>query len=359
MPGQAFSIESDVPLAPYTTIGLGGKARYFASCTTAESIREGLRHAVTRSLRVHVLGGGSNTVFADRGFDGLVLKIDLRGIIRDDHGQAVHVRVAAGEPWDSFVQQCTESGLGGIECLSGIPGLTGATPIQNVGAYGQEVAETILRVRALERSTLEDVVFARTECQFGYRMSRFKSMDADRYVILEVEFSLQKNAPPTIRYPELRHAVDSALDLASLPPGRDALSAVRTSVLALRRGKSMVIDPADPNTKSVGSFFMNPVVSVELYNDLQQRWRTLGGTGEVPGFVSGSQRKLSAAWLVEKAGFSRGFKKGSVGVSANHSLALVNYGGSAQELLALASEVQDAVARKFGIQLQREPVVVP
>jgi UDP-N-acetylmuramate dehydrogenase len=359
MSGQAFSIESDIPLAPFTTIGLGGKARYFASCTTAESIREGLRYANKRNLRAHVLGGGSNTVFGDRGFDGLVLKIDLRGIIRNDHGQAVHVRVAAGEPWDTFVQQCMESGLGGIECLSGIPGLTGATPIQNVGAYGQEVAETILTVRALERSTLKEVVFARAECQFGYRMSRFKSMDADRYVILEVEFSLQKNAPPVIRYPELRQAIDSTVDLASLPPGTEALSAVRTSVLALRRGKSMVIDAADPNTKSVGSFFMNPVVSVELYNDLQRRWAASGGTGEVPAFVSGSQRKLPAAWLVEKAGFSKGFKKGDVGVSANHSLALVNYGGSTQELLALAAEIQDAVAGKFGIQLQREPVVVP
>jgi UDP-N-acetylmuramate dehydrogenase len=358
MTGQAFSIESDIPLAPYTTIGLGGKARYFASCTTAESIREGLRYANKRSLRVHVLGGGSNTVFGDRGFDGLVLKIDLRGVTRDDHGQAVHVRVAAGEPWDDFVRQCAQSGLGGIECLSGIPGLTGATPIQNVGAYGQEVAETILTVRALERSTLEEVVFARAECQFGYRMSRFKATDADRYIFLEVEFSLQKNAPPVIRYPELRQAIDSAVDLASLPLGTDALSAVRASVLALRRGKSMVIDPADPNTKSVGSFFMNPFISVELYNDVQRRWAASGGTGEVPNFVSGSHRKLPAAWLVEKAGFPRGLRKGGVGVSAKHSLALVNYGGSAQELLTLAAEIQDAVARKFGIQLQREPVVV-
>jgi UDP-N-acetylmuramate dehydrogenase len=287
MTGQAFSIESDIPLAPYTTIGLGGKARYFASCTTAESIREGLRYANKRSLRVHVLGGGSNTVFGDRGFDGLVLKIDLRGVTRDDHGQAVHVRVAAGEPWDDFVRQCAQSGLGGIECLSGIPGLTGATPIQNVGAYGQEVAETILTVRALERSTLEEVVFARAECQFGYRMSRFKATDADRYIFLEVEFSLQKNAPPVIRYPELRQAIDSAVDLASLPLGTDALSAVRASVLALRRGKSMVIDPADPNTKSVGSFFMNPFISVELYNDVQRRWAASGGTGEVPNFGKG------------------------------------------------------------------------
>jgi UDP-N-acetylmuramate dehydrogenase len=358
MNGEPSSIRTDVLLAPLTTIGLGGRARYFASCPTVDSIRDAIAFAQRRGLRLHILGGGSNTIFADEGFDGLVLKIDLRGISREDTGTLVRLRAAAGEPWDDLVRQCIADGLGGLECLSAIPGSAGATPIQNVGAYGQEVSDTISCVRALDRKDVTEVAFTPEECRFDYRMSRFKSTDAGRYVILEVEFTLRKNAAPSIRYPELQRAIDTSLDLKSLPRGAPALSAVRSVVFELRRRKSMLIDPADPNTKSVGSFFVNPVVSVAEFDAVRSRWAALGGKDPIPVFPSGEQRKIPAAWLVEHAGYGRGSQRGGVGISENHTLALVNRGATSREILAYAEEIRAAVAEKFDIVLQLEPVVV-
>lgn len=358
-PPTSSHVQPDVPLSPLTTIKLGGKARFFMSCWTVDQLQEALRIATHQRLRVHVLGGGSNVVFADEGFNGLVLRVGLKGVSLRDEGESVVVTAAAGEEWDPFVKQCIGKGLGGVECLSGIPGLVGATPIQNVGAYGQEVTDTIQSVQAIDRRTLAPVTFSNQECHFAYRQSRFKSGDNDKYIITEVTFRLRKNGRPEIRYPELAKLIASSTDLAILPLGEPVLRAVREAVLTLRRRKSMVLDPADPHSRSVGSFFTNPVLSKEQFSHVQLRWKQMGNHNAVPTFPSGENLKVPAAWLVENAGFTKGFRFGGVGVSQNHSLALVNYTGTSRELLELAARIQRAVYERFGTMLEREPVIVP
>ncbi len=358
-PITSFHIQHGVPLSPFTTIKLGGEARSFASCRTFDQVHEALRIATQQGLCVHVLGGGSNVVFADEGFNGLVVRIELKGISFREEGDSVFVAVAAGEEWDPFVEQCIVKNLAGVECLSGIPGLVGATPIQNVGAYGQEVGDTVESVKAIDRQTLASVAFTNQECRFGYRQSRFKSGDADRFIVTEVTFRLRKNGRPEIRYPELAKFIASSVDLATLGVGEPVLRAVRDAVLTLRRRKSMVVDPADPHSRSVGSFFTNPVLSKEQFANVQMRWKELGNEDTIPTFPTGNDLKIPAAWLVENAGFTKGFRLGGVGVSQNHSLALVNYTGTSRELLDLASRIQRGVRERFGITLEREPVVVP
>ena len=358
MSGATLQIRSEVPLAPHTTIGLGGPARFFAECATPDQIREALAFAREKKLALHVLGGGSNTIFADRGFDGLVLRVGLRGISVSDHRGARLLAAAAGEPWDDVVQESVRLGLAGLECLSGIPGFAGGTPIQNVGAYGQEVGETILTVQAIERETLATVEFTAGECRFGYRMSRFKREDAGRYIVIGVTFALAEEGRPVIRYEELRTALQEAAGSAGEPGGEPVLESVRNTVLSLRRRKSMVVDPADPNSRSVGSFFMNPVLSAAAYEDLAKRWAAGGGNGPVPAFAAGPTYKVPAAWLVERSGFPKGFRRGGVAVSDHHALALVNRGCTTAELLALAMAIEQAVHARFGVALQREPVVV-
>lgn len=354
-----FSIQQNIPLAPFTTIGLGGSARYFASCTTSGQVCEALDFARNHNLHTHVLGGGSNVVFSDDGFSGLVIRIDLRGISFAEKDDTVLITAAAGEEWDPFVQRCIGRNLAGTECLSGIPGLVGATPIQNVGAYGQEVGETIVSVQAIDRRTFAPVEFASSDCGFGYRQSRFKSKDAHTFIITGVTFRLRKYGRPEIRYPELQTFIGSSTDLQSLAAGEPVLSAVRNAVLTLRRSKSMVVDLNDPHSRSVGSFFMNPIISLSKFDDLQTRWRKSGGVNQIPTFSSGDRIKVPAAWLVEQSGFHKGYRRGGVGVSQHHSLALVNYGGTARELLELAARIQNEVNKRFGIILEREPVVVP
>jgi UDP-N-acetylmuramate dehydrogenase len=352
------TLRENVPLAPLTTLGLGGPARFYAECTTDDEIAGALTYARDRSLPVQLLGGGSNTVVADHGFDGLVLRIATRGISFSEEGRQTLVVASAGEEWDPFVLSCIEWGLGGIECLSGIPGSVGATPVQNVGAYGQEVSERIVRVEAIDRTTLQSVAFTGAECSFGYRTSRFKGVDAGRYVVTGVTFSLAPEARPTVRYRELQSAVEALVPLDALPRGTPGLLLVRDAVLALRRKKGMVLDEADPHSRSVGSFFTNPLLSPEEVAGLQERWRTLGGTGPIPTFGAGTQTKVPAAWLVEHSGFPKGTRRGEVGVSERHSLALVNYGGTTAALLALAEEIEAAVLSRFGVRLEREPVVL-
>ena len=358
MSTSPLAIRENVPLAPHTTIGLGGAARYYAHCSSDEEIAEALAHARARGLRVHLLGGGSNTIFSDRGFDGLVIRIATKGVTYSSRGAKTLVAAAAGEEWDPVVQSCVARGLGGVECLSGIPGLVGATPIQNVGAYGQEVADSILSVTAIDRESLQVVTLSEAECEFGYRASRFKGRERERFVVTGVTFSLPAQARPSILYPELRKAVDASADLASLPDGAPALAAVRESVLKLRRGKGMVVDAADPHSRSVGSFFMNPLLSPAETAALNARCERASGIGSPPTFGAGEKTKIPAAWLVEKAGFPKGTRRGGVGVSSLHALALVNYGGSSRDLLALAAEIESAVLARFGVRLQREPVVV-
>ena len=349
---ETFLLREDVPLSGYSTIGLGGAARYFALCRSQEEVVQALRFARSRALRVQVLGGGSNTLFADAGFNGIVVKIELRGVSYLEDGDWCLVSAAAGEDWDTFVRACIDRGLAGLECLSGIPGAVGASPIQNVGAYGQEVRDTIVRVDALDRGSLVAVAFDGRECGFGYRQSRFKGNDKDRFVVTGVTFRLQRNGPPSIRYPELRKQIESSVDLQSFGAGRPALQAVADAVRSLRRRKSMVIDPSDPQSKSLGSFFLNPVITTEAFERLKER------RGEVPSFPAEGGIKVPAAWLVEQAGFPRGYRLGGAAISANHALALVNLGTTTSELLGLARRIQEGVRQRFGISLDMEPVVV-
>ncbi|HMH83451.1 MAG TPA: UDP-N-acetylmuramate dehydrogenase [Gemmatimonadales bacterium] len=353
---EGVQLREDVPLAPYTTLGLGGKARYFVECGTEDEVRTALAYAGDRRLPVYVLGGGSNVVFLDAGFPGLVLRVTIGGIEFRD-GPSPEVCAGAGVDWDTAVQGVVERGWTGVECLSGIPGTVGGTPIQNVGAYGQEIAETVVSVVCLDRATLERRTFTAADCAFGYRDSRFKRGDRDRYVVLEVTLRLARNTPPRVRYPELRDAVARGAALDVLPPA-GGVRLVRAAVLTLRRGKSMVLDPADPNTRSAGSFFTNPVLPAAAFADLGARWTAMGRTAPIPAYPADGGMKVPAAWLVEQAGFPKGYRQGGVGISTRHALALVNLGGTSVELLALAEAVADGVYERFGIRLAYEPEVV-
>src|SRR5712691_10944151 len=349
---RGVQLREQVPLAPYTTFGLGGKARYFVECGSEDEVRAALAYAAERRLPAYVLGGGSNVVFLDSGFPGLILRLTIGGIeLRD--GPSPEVRAGAGVDWDGLVQAVVARGWTGVECLSGIPGTVGGTPIQNVGAYGQEIAETLVSVVCLDRTTLERRTFSAQDCAFGYRDSRFKRADRGRYVVLEVTLRLARNQKPRIRYPELQRAVAELGGLDAVPPG-EAVRLVREAVLALRRRKSMVLDPADPNTRSAGSFFTNPVLSSAAFADLAHQWK------DIPSFPADGGVKVPAAWLVEHAGFPKGYRRnrGGAGISTHHALALVNLGGSSADLLALAEEVRDGVEKQFGIRLAYEPEVV-
>jgi len=345
------------PLAQHTTLGLGGPARYFHECTTEAELREALTWARERRLRVQIMGGGSNLVVVDAGFPGLVLKLAIGGIALRETTQGVELTAAAGVEWDALVRQVVERGWTGIECLSGILGTVGATPIQNVGAYGQEIAETLVSVRCLERAGLTEVVFPRDQCEFAYRSSRFKSRDHDHYIVLDITLRLYRDRLPQLRYAELAQAVRHHGELERLAPA-DAVSVVRNTVLELRRRKSMVLDPTDPNGRSVGSFFMNPVLSADAFERLVHRWGAEGEGDGIPTFPADGRVKVPAAWLIEHAGFGRGYRRGGVGISTRHALALVNHGGTTAELLALAEAIERAVYERFGVRLEREPVVV-
>jgi len=340
-------LQRNVPLAPFTTLGIGGPAKLFIRAESVDEIREALSWTAAQNEPLFILGGGSNVLIADEGFDGVVLQIDLRGItVRDEDAEAVNVYVAAGERWDDFVAFAVRRGWAGIECLSGIPGLTGATPIQNVGAYGQDVSETIIRVEVIERDTGRVVTLTNWECGFGYRQSIFKSAAKDRYVVVGVTFRLRPGGAATIRYPELQAYLDErAVDLHDL-------RAVREAVIAIRKRKGMVLDPNDPDTRSDGSFFMNPVVTPSQFDALLLR----AGTKNAPHFPSGDQIKLSAAWLIEHSGFHKGFTHGNVGLSSKHTLAVINRGGgSAEEVLELVRMIQEEVREAFGVEIQPEP----
>jgi UDP-N-acetylmuramate dehydrogenase len=349
-------ILEDVPLAPFTTLELGGPARYFMEVADEASVVEALRWAAARGLPVLALGGGSNLVISDAGFPGLVIHVRLREISYQPTGAVTVVRAHAGEPWDALVADTVDRGLAGIECLSGIPGLVGATPIQNVGAYGQDVAETIRSVRVVDRQTFAVSELPAENCAFAYRDSAFKR-DPERWIVVAVTFALRGDGIPQVRYRELEQA------LIASPPSPPSLAQVRDTVLRLRREKSMVIDAADPNRRSVGSFFTNPILPSAQVARLAARLVAEGviaDADDMPRFPAGPDRvKLSAAWLIEHAGLGKGLRRGPVGISSRHALALVHHGGgTTAQLLALAAEVGDAVSARFGVTLAREPVAV-
>jgi UDP-N-acetylmuramate dehydrogenase len=347
------SLRENVPLGPMTTLGIGGPARYFADVETRDALIEGVRWAEAQGLPLFVIGGGSNIIVADSGFPGLVLRVSIRGIETRLEGDSAIVSAGAGEDWDPLVARCVAENWAGFECLSGIPGRVGATPIQNVGAYGQEISESLVSVEALDLTTRNCIDLSAIECEFGYRTSRFKTRDRDRFVITRVTCRLVAGGNPAIRYPELqRHLADRGIDNASLAD-------VREAVLSIRRRKAMVIDPADRDSRSVGSFFVNPTVTREDFEELKQRAARLDQS-ELPGFETRDGRmKLSAAWLIERAGIERGYVYGNVGTSTKHALAIVNRGGgTASEIVELKELIQSRVLDAFGIILTPEPVFV-
>ena len=351
-------------LADYTTVRLGGPARAFIRASTEEELIEAVRAADASGEPVLVLGGGSNLVVADEGFDGTVIQVATRGVrpgasTGPGLGPGMStVTVAAGEDWDAVVARTVAEGLAGLECLSGIPGLAGATPIQNVGAYGQEVSQTITQVRVYDRKTGEILEIPNEQCGFGYRTSRFRG--ADRFVVLSVTFGLavQVRSVP-VRYAELAAAL-------GVSPGDQVESIqARSAVIELRQRKGMVIDPADPDTRSVGSFFVNPVLDADTMASVEAAARARCGPGtRVPRFeVAGSGDglvKVPAAWLIERAGFGKGYSPGDgARISSKHTLALVNSGSaSTAGLMALAREIRDGVRDTFGVPLAPEPVLV-
>ncbi len=344
-----IDLRQEEPLAPMTTMELGGAAQWFAVADNDDTLVDALKWAGDRALQVTVLGGGSNVVVADEGVQGLVVQIATGGVeVRRDGDSAV-MTVAAGEEWDTTVAIAVEQDLAGLECLSGIPGTAGATPIQNVGAYGAEVGEVLESVRLLDRTTTGVRDVGVLELGLGYRTSRMRR-EPDRFIVLSVSFRLAAGGAPCVRYPELARLIDSR----SSDP---SLAQVREAVLELRRSKSMVIDPDDPNHRSAGSFFKNPILAQTAADELRRRIRRTGIAKSPPLFPTADGVKIPAGWLIEKAGFEKGLRRGNVGLSSHHSLALVNFGGgTASELLALAREIQDGVRRRFGVVLEPEPV---
>ena len=338
-----------VPLAPYTTFQIGGPARWFAEAVSEADIAAAFAFADARGLPLFVLGGGSNLLVADTGFSGLVLRVALRGILSTDQGDSLLLSAAAGEDWDGLVSYAVDADCGGFECLSGIPGTVGGTPVQNVGAYGQEVAQTIVSVRAFDRQAAQFVDLPAAACGFSYRRSIFNSTERGRYIVSRVEYSLRKHAAPNILYADLaRHF---ATRTAS-----PTLAEVREAVRSIRRQKGMLIVPGDPDCRSAGSFFKNPIVPLAAVDAVAQQLSL--DRKSVPAYpASAGEVKLSAAWLIEKAGFAKGYALGNAGISSRHTLALINRGGAtAAEIVALRDRVIATVESRFAVHLEPEPV---
>ena len=343
----AREVAGEVPLAGLTTLRLGGPARRLVTVTTESELVAPVAACDRDDEPVLVLGGGSNVVVADDGFEGTVVLVRTSGISVDPAGcgwTGAEVEVAAGEVWDDFVDLAVEREWSGIETLTGIPGLVGATPIQNVGAYGAEVGQVLTRVRTWDRQQRRQQTFAAADCGFGYRWSRFKA-DPQRWVVLAVGFQFvsgELSAP--VGYAELARTL--GIEIGERAPAGE----VRDAVRALRRGKAMVLDPDDHDTWSAGSFFTNPVLSAT---------EAAGLPADAPRWPVGDKVKSSAAWLIEHAGFGKGYGEGAVSLSTRHTLALTNRGGATTaELLALAREIRAGVAERFGVELVNEPVMI-
>jgi UDP-N-acetylmuramate dehydrogenase len=346
-----LKILENVPLAPLTTLKIGGAARFFVSAESESDVVEAVGFARENSLEIFILGGGSNVLISDKGFEGLVLQIALKGVSSfQKPDKTVYVTAQAGEDWDDFVESCVEKNLAGIECLSGIPGFVGGTPVQNVGAYGQEVSETIVSVRAFDRKNNQIIELPNAECGFAYRTSIFNTTEKNRYIVLLVTYALKYNGAPKIVYRDLQNFFGEK---------KPDLKETRAAVLKIRAEKSMVIDAADPNSRSAGSFFKNPIVTNKKFSEIVGRAQALG-IEEVPKFLVDAENvKIPAAWLVEKSGFHKGFRKGNAGLSTRHTLAIVNTGGAdAADILNLKDEIQNKVEENFDITLAAEPVFV-
>jgi len=351
--GSQMLLQENVPLAPLTTFRLGGPARFFVEAKSVGEVQEAVALARSKNLPLFILGGGSNLLVADAGWPGLVLKVGITGI---DHrageidGKALF-DVGAGDSWDDFVSQAVMAQCAGVECLSGIPGSVGGTPVQNVGAYGQEVSETIESVEVLDNNDGQVRELCREACGFGYRSSIFNTTERGRFVILRVTYALTPGGDPRIAYADLKRHFEGRETSPTLAETREAVRDIRAR-------KGMLIVPGDPDSLSAGSFFKNPVISEEQHEDLRKRAAAKGLN--LPSYPAlEKSKKISAAWLVEHSGFARGYGFGRVGISSRHALAIVNRGGATTaEVLALKDQIRQGVAETWGVQLEPEPVMV-
>ena len=341
-----MKIRENEPLAPFTTFGIGGPARWFIEAATEAEAVDAVTFARERGLPLFVLGGGSNLLVSDAGFAGVVLRVAIKGIESAEVAGARVFRAAAGEDWDRFVSQAVAASCGGIECLAGIPGTVGGTPVQNVGAYGQEVAETIETVRFLDLESLAFREMSASECGFSYRTSLFNSIARGRYLVTRVDYRLNPGAPANLRYADLKQAFPAG----SQPNLGEVAAAVRT----IRQAKGMLLVEGDPDCRSAGSFFKNPIVLKDILPQLETKFE-----GLPPTYPAGEGKvKLPAAWLIEQAGFPKGFRLGRAGISSRHTLALVNLGGAeAADILALRDLIANRV-QSLGVTLKMEPVLL-
>jgi UDP-N-acetylmuramate dehydrogenase len=347
-------LQENISLAPLTTLRIGGPARFFVEAQSIADVQQAIAFSQSRDLPLFILGGGSNLVVADRGWAGLVLKVAIPGIEQrsgnDEEGRVLF-DVGAGESWDRFVSQAVMARCAGVECMSGIPGSVGGTPVQNVGAYGQEVSETIESVQVFDLKDAQVRELCSEACGFTYRSSIFNTTERGRFVILNVAYALTPGGEPHLEYADLKRHFEGR-------ESRPNLAETREAVRHIRARKGMLIVAGDPDCESAGSFFKNPVVSESQHEDMQKRATAKRLT--LPTYPAlEKNRKVSAAWLVEKSGFARGYGFGRVGISSKHALAIVNRGGAtAAEVLALKDQIQQRVEEIWGVKLQPEPVMV-
>lgn len=352
MPGPNLQIQENILLAPFTTLGVGGPARFFAEIRSEPELLEAVRFAKSNHLPLFTLGGGSNLLVSDSGFPGLILHLTLPFPVEFTHcPHHVDLRAPTGLDWDTLVLHACTLNLSGMECLAGIPGLTGGSPIQNIGAYGQEVSQTIHSVRALDLHTGILTELSNEDCRFSYRSSLFNSTARGRYIVTAVTFRLARDAAPNLTYAELaKHFAGQQ------PTPLEVYHAVRE----IRRAKGMLLVPGDPDARSAGSFFKNPVVPATHLEDIARSLHldpTLIPHWPAPGQTSGPGAKLAAAWLIEQAGFRKGFTLGNAGISSRHTLALINRGSATHaDLIALRDRIRSEVQQRFSITLEQEPV---
>lgn len=347
MKAGSLQISENYLLGQHTTFGVGGPARYFVVAGSEDDVVQSLDFAKGLSMPVFVLGGGSNVLISDEGFPGLVILDRIKGFSSSVEGEYVTVNLGAGEDWQDFVDRAADSNWQGVECLAGIPGTAGASPVQNIGAYGQDVSQVISRVAAVETDTCRKVVFSKEECGFGYRQSIFNSTSAGMYMITGVAFRLRLDGKPPIRYAELERYFGGDSNVTA--------ARVRDAVMAIRDSKGLLVREGHESFRSGGSFFKNPIVSAEKFREIESSVARAGGCSNWAWPLDSGLVKLSAACLIQCAGFGRGYRKGNVGISPKHSLIIINRGSSAAaEIVEFAREVQLKVKDYFGVVLKPE-----